>query len=459
MSAQDQEFKSLRLALEDHSSEGITILTSEPSRLIHTLIYLMGVLLLSVLVWSFFGSADIIVSAVGVLAPEAEVRRIYTPIDGELEDIYVTEGTPVLKGDVLARINARGAVETAAKAMRADLELASAERDYRLFPSRKELMQLKLASLREKIDIQREIYQKLELEGTSKLAEQQKNRLEKARLRLSQALSTMDAARRELDAYENLYRMPGGGGISRQQVEEKRNAYRVAQTQQQLAETDLADLAVQLTEEPSKKKTELRESFQELMRLRVEYETGLEELKNEENRVEMALRSARLAAEAATRVNFDNIDEGNFLRVLSPISGVITEVAFTQAGDKVQAYKPLLSIAPEGTRSVLQVEIEERDRGFLREGQTVKVKFTAFPYQRYGFINGTLEYISPATVISASDHKRPVYKGRVGIERDYFTVDDIRHALRYGMTATAEIVVRKRRLIDLALDPLRSING
>jgi HlyD family secretion protein len=459
MSPKQQEFKSLRLALEDHSSEGIAILTSEPSRLIQTLIYLIGVLLLSILIWSFFGSADIMVTAVGTLLPEAEVRRVYTPIDGELENIYVTEGTPVLQGDVLARINAREAVEVAAKAMKADLDLANAERDYRLFPGRRELMQLKLASLREKMNIQQEIYQRLELEGTSKLAEQQRNKLEKARLRLRQTLSTMEAARRDLDAYENLFRMPGGGGVARQQVEEKRNAYRIAQTQQQLAETDLADLAIQLTEEPSKKKTELKESFQELMKLRVEYETELENLKNEENRVEMALQSARLAAEAATRVNFDNVDEGNFLRVLSPLSGVIIEVAYTQAGDKVQAHKPLLGIAPAGTRSVLQVEIEERDRGFLKEGLPVKVKFTAFPYQRYGFLDGTLEYISPATVISTTDQKRPVYKGRVGIERDYFMVDDVKRPLRYGMTATAEIVVRKRRLIDMALDPLRTVSS
>jgi len=31
--------------------------------------------------------------------------------------------------------------------------------------------------------------------------------------------------------------------------------------------------------------------------------------------------------------------------------------------------------------------------------------------------------------------------------------------LRYGMTANAEIVVRKRRLIDLAFDPFRQIGG
>lgn len=88
----------------------------------------------------------------------------------------------------------------------------------------------------------------------------------------------------------------------------------------------------------------------------------------------------------------------------------------------------------------------------------MKLKFAAFPYQRYGTLNGTLEYISPATKPSAQT-KQPVYEGRVSLERDHVLVADAKVPLRYGMTATAEIVVRARRLIDLALDPFRNIGG
>ncbi|MDH5539362.1 MAG: HlyD family efflux transporter periplasmic adaptor subunit, partial [Rhizobacter sp.] len=109
-------------------------------------------------------------------------------------------------------------------------------------------------------------------------------------------------------------------------------------------------------------------------------------------------------------------------------------------------------------KPVVKVEIAERDRAFLREGQTVKLKFAAFPYQRYGTIAGTLEYISPATR-PAPQTKAPVYEGRVTLEHDHVLVSDTRYPLRYGMTATAEIVVRARRLIDLALDPFRHIGG
>ncbi len=125
---------------------------------------------------------------------------------------------------------------------------------------------------------------------------------------------------------------------------------------------------------------------------------------------------------------------------------MVTYVASTQTGDKIQANTPLVSIAPKGARSVLKIDIHEKDRGFLREGQEVKMKFSAFPYQRYGFISGTLDYISPSTQRSQS--KASVYKGHVSLDKDYLPGRRRDYPLRYGMAAVAEIVVRKRRLIE-----------
>ena len=48
-----------------------------------------------------------------------------------------------------------------------------------------------------------------------------------------------------------------------------------------------------------------------------------------------------------------------------------------------------------------------------------------------------------------------VYKGLVSLNKDYYRVDDTDYPLRYGMAAVAEVVVRKRRLIDMAFDPMR----
>ena len=164
--------------------------------------------------------------------------------------------------------------------------------------------------------------------------------------------------------------------------------------------------------------------------------------------------AARERAEAARQIQFDETREGSFIVVLAPLSGVVTNIAYSQAGDKVQANTPLLSIAPQGSRKVLEIDILESDRGLLDEGSLVKMKFGAFPYQQYGFIEGTLEYISPTT--RQTDPSRPpTYRGKVSLVRDFVEVDGKPRPLRYGMSAMAEIVVRQRRVIDMALDPMR----
>jgi hemolysin D len=455
MSANDEQLKRLSTALEDHGAEGIEILYSEPSRMITATIMLMLLIVVSALAWSFIGRADVIVSAPGILGPEDEVRRVYAPIDGELVDIYVTEGAPVSEGDLLARLNARDAIQVAANAVEAELALKQAEQERKDFPARRELMQRHAESLQAQIETAERLHEKRLTEGLAKLSQAQKAKLEEARGTMDNAARARDTAKREWEKLQRLFSLPGGGGISKNKVEEARNAYLASVTDYKLAEAKLGELEFQLSEEYAKSKVEFDSSDQKLEELRIEHEKALNDIKQEEYRIELKYRSARLAAEAATRITFENIDAENYLRILSPVSGIVTYVASTQQGDKVQANTPLISIAPRGARSVLKIDINEKDRGFLREGLEVKMKFSAFPYQRYGFITGTLDYISPSTQRSQSD--APVYKGHVSLNKDVYRVNDIDYPLRYGMTAVAEVVVRKRRLIDMAIDPLRKL--
>jgi HlyD family secretion protein len=458
MGSDDNEMKRLSEALNEHSAEGIEILYAEPSRLFGAMILLIGGLLAAALVWSFFGRADVIVSANGVLSPQQDVRRIYAPIQGELVDLYMTEGLPVSEGDILARLNAREAIQAATNALDAELKLTEAEQEYREFPQHKQLLQRQAEALQRQIETQAGLHEKRVAEGLSKLAESQKAKLEEARGNLEKARIANNTARSESEKYQRLYRLPGGGGVSKNQVDEKRNAYLAAQANYKLAQARLGELDFQLSEEYAKAKADLEGSDQQLTELRIEYETLKNKIEREENQIELKLRSARLSAEAAERIRFENIDEDNFLRVLAPVSGVVTDVTYTQVGDKVQANTPLGSIAPEDATPILKVDILERDRGFLREGLPVRMKFSAFPYQRYGFIEGTLDYISP-TAQGGGEGRGPVYKGHISLEKMHITVEDNDYPLRFGMAATAEIVVRKRRLIDLALDPLRKLQG
>lgn len=454
----EARLKPLTEALTDHSAEGIAILTEQPWRFSQAIVITAIALVVAALIWSFFGRADVIVTAQGVLAPESEVRRVYAPIDGELANIYIEEGQPVSKGDVLARLNARGAIEAATNALEAQLKLQDAEREWKQFPAKKELLERNANALKQQIDVAMRLHEKRLAEGLTKLAEGQKAQLQQARSDLDNARRTREVAKQELDKFERLFALPGGGGIAQLQVEGKRSAYLAAENAYRVAQSKLGELDFRLSHESTQASAELEGSGQELTKLRIQYDAATKDISSLEDKLRLQLQSARLAANAAARIEFQNIDKDNFLLILAPVSGVITEVTSTQAGDKIQANTPLGGIAPKNARPVLKMEIAERDRAFLREGLPVKLKFNAFPYQRYGVINGTLNFISPATKISAQT-KQPVYEGHVTLKQDYYLVADNKYPTRYGMTALAEIVVRERRLIDLALDPFRQIGG
>ncbi|MFL6674482.1 MAG: HlyD family efflux transporter periplasmic adaptor subunit [Massilia sp.] len=458
MATSNNRLRPLVESLEDHSEEGIGILTAEPWRFTRAVIYTMVALVLCALAWSFFGRADVLVTAPGTLVPASEVRRVYAPIDGELSNIYIAEGQPVLKGDVVARLYARGAIEAARNALEARLKLEDAEREWKEFPEKKALLEQRVAVLKDAMEVEERQHQRRLAEGTGKLAAGQRAQASEARTNLDEARRARDAARDEAAKYERLFALPGGGGVSQLQVESKKNALQTAENAVRVAESRVNELQARQSLESSQARAELETSGQQLSSLRLQYEAASREAANVEEKLRLQVQTARLVADAAARIQFENIDKDNFLRIVAPVDGVVTDVTSTQPGDKIQANTPLGGIAPKNTRPLVKIEIAEQDRAFVREGQPVQLKFNAFPYQRYGLITGTLQYISPATKASTQS-KMPVYEGRITLDRDHYTVGDTSYPLRYGMTAAAEIVVRQRRLIDVALDPFRQISG
>ena len=89
-----------------------------------------------------------------------------------------------------------------------------------------------------------------------------------------------------------------------------------------------------------------------------------------------------------------------------------------------------------------RLSLRERGLPRLAVGQRVRLFFDAFPYQRYGTIKGTLEWISPAAVTSP-EGQMFVARGRRSIEHS-FVVGEQR-PLRVGMKGEARIVVGSRR--------------
>jgi membrane fusion protein, hemolysin D len=454
MNAKAERPGPLTAAYDDHSIEGAAILYSEPAPLLRMMILVMVALVLAVLVWSYFGHADVIVAAPGVVSPEDDVRRVYAPVsEGEIEKVLVEEGDPVEEGTAIARVRSREAIQLAANARQAALELAAAELEREQFPATMELMQREAERLNDEIQLKQNQLDEELTRGSANLREEQLARLAEARVNLESTLRTRDAARVEYEKYQAASQ---SGGIAPLDVEQKRRAYETAREAYQLAGASLRALEARFIEEAAKNRTDLQQRSSELEDLRIKHQAKLLDIDQADDRLELKYMQARYKEQAARSIRFEDSKEGNLLVVLSPVAGVIASIALSQAGDKLQPNVPLVTIADEDSRKVLRVDIAESDRGFLVEGRPVKMKFNAFPYQRHGFLNGTLEYISETTQRESAEAV-PTYKGYVSLERDYYDVDGEQRPLRYGMAATAEIIVRERRMIEFALDPLRGV--
>ena len=123
--------------------------------------------------------------------------------------------------------------------------------------------------------------------------------------------------------------------MSQVQVESKKNALLAAASAERVAQSRLSEMSARQSLEHVQAKSQLESSGQELNKLRLQFEAAEKEIAITEEKLRLQLQAARLAAEAAARIRFENIDKDNFLLVVAPVSGVVTDIVSTQPGDKI----------------------------------------------------------------------------------------------------------------------------
>jgi HlyD family secretion protein len=135
--------------------------------------------------------------------------------------------------------------------------------------------------------------------------------------------------------------------------------------------------------------------------------------------------------------------------VRSPIDGVIFEL---QPGQKIA------QLAPKNTDFVLKANIPIQDSGFLKVGMPVKIKFDAYPFQEYGIVPGKVTRISPDSKVSQTPQGNiESFELEIALEQQYLQNGDKRIPLTAGQTASAEVIIRQRRVIDFVLDPFKKL--
>jgi hemolysin D len=139
----------------------------------------------------------------------------------------------------------------------------------------------------------------------------------------------------------------------------------------------------------------------------------------------------------------------------APIDGVVSSLNVRNTGEVVQAGQSIAEIAPKDAPLILLANLPTREAGFVKAGMNVQIKLDAYPYQNYGLVTGKVIEISADA--KPDQQLGSVYQVRVSLDRDYINSNSGKVAFKSGQTASAEIVIRHRRIIDVLLDPIQKM--
>jgi hemolysin D len=498
VSGRDREF--LPAALE--------ILETPPPPLPIALIAIICAFALAALAWSFFGRLDVHAAAPGKIET-AGYAKVIEPLDpGKVAAIHVETGETVKAGDLVLEIDPAEATADAASARDAlDAGLAEAAR------RRYAIEAVKAAQAQEAsgADEQGERAsgkdakdkhdpseaQRLSpienLVGRSDLAIAWDEGLpESFRLReeavlradltqLSDALKALDkqmaqklATRKRLDmsiAFQNTLMETLNQRVSTRQeaidrnVGTKINLYD-AKEELEKSEAALASDQGQLIETDA--------ALKELQSEKVK--TGSQFIADNENKLAEASRKADEARQALAKATARLART----KLYSPIDGVVQQMAVTTVGQVVTTGQQLVVITPNGGKLQVEALVANLDIGFVKLGQKAAIKVDAFPFTRFGVLNGKVVKIASAA-ISEQDAKRTlanataaanaaqapttapgqpesfVFPVTVSLDETAMKIDNAIIPLTPGMTVVVEIKTDSRRVIDYLLSPLAKI--
>jgi len=147
----------------------------------------------------------------------------------------------------------------------------------------------------------------------------------------------------------------------------------------------------------------------------------------------------------------------------APSAGRVTALQVT-AGQRVREERPLLTILPDDTRFRADLFVPTRAIGFIESGQSVLLRYGAFPYQQFGLYEGTVDKVAETVLLPAEldvpvPVDEPVYRVSVRLDRQTVSAYGREFDLRAGMLLEASILLEGRSLGEWLLAPIYSLRG
>ena len=169
--------------------------------------------------------------------------------------------------------------------------------------------------------------------------------------------------------------------------------------------------------------------------------TALDSLEQAQQRLD-ALAQERIKAEA----------RGRLTRLTSPVDGTVQQLAVHTEGGVVTPAQPLMVVVPADQPLEVEAFFENKDIGFLRQGQVAEVKVETFQFTKYGTLDAELTSVSHDA--NSDEQRGLIYASRVRMARTSLDVDGTEVRLSPGMAVTVEVKTGQRRVIEYFLAPL-----
>lgn len=135
-----------------------------------------------------------------------------------------------------------------------------------------------------------------------------------------------------------------------------------------------------------------------------------------------------------------------------------------ELGSMAQAGKPLLTIMPHPSTLHAVLLVPTRAFGFIEPGQQARLRFDAFPYQRFGVQTGRVVHQStaillPGDVVLPIQLTEPVYQVNIQLDSQTISAYDNELPLQPGMLLNADIMLEQRSLLSWLFEPILSLRG
>jgi HlyD family type I secretion membrane fusion protein len=187
-------------------------------------------------------------------------------------------------------------------------------------------------------------------------------------------------------------------------------------------------------------------------------EAALAEAGSRHDALEREQRASVLAELAAARTERDQLSEAHRrqaatlrdLVVRAPVEGIVQDIA-ASPGQSVGSNQPLMKLVPTGGGLVVEARVQNRDIGYVRIGQPVKVKVHAYDFLRHGMLAGQIEQIDADAVVDPQTGAL-TYGVLVRTAGDELVRDGLAVKVVPGMAVDVDLLVGERTILSYLTD-------